>query len=97
TPGLGANIAEVPWQSQFPGKKVFQPDASGKTDFAKTALGITVVRGKVSDVIGAAPKAVTAVDGMAGATLTGNGVTKAYKDTLAPYRPFLLGLTKEKK
>ncbi|MDB6081457.1 MAG: nqrC [Chlamydiia bacterium] len=92
TPGLGANIAEAPWQSLFPGKKVFQADSSGKTDFQKSSIGITVVRGKVSEVIGSSPKAMSAVDGMAGATLTGNGVTKAYKDTLTPYRPFFIHL-----
>jgi Na+-transporting NADH:ubiquinone oxidoreductase subunit C len=97
TPGLGANIAETPWQSLFPGKKIFQPDASGATDYAKSAIGITVVRGKVAEVIGKAPKAVSAVDGMAGATLTGNGVTKAYKDTLSPYRPFFIKLQSERK
>jgi Na+-transporting NADH:ubiquinone oxidoreductase subunit C len=32
---------------------------------------------------------------MAGATLTGNGVTDAYKDVLAAYRPFLLKLHEE--
>lgn len=92
TPGLGANIAETPWQSLFPGKKIFQPDSSGKTDFEKTPIGITVVRGKVADVLGSSPKAMSAVDGMAGATLTGNGVTKAYKETLSPYRPFFIRL-----
>lgn len=97
TPGLGANIAEQSWQSQFPGKKIFQPDAAGQTDFKTAPLGITVVRGKVSEVIGKNARAMTAVDGMAGATLTGNGVTKAYKDSLTPYRPFLLRLQAEHK
>ncbi len=95
TPGLGANIAEPLWQSQFPGKKIFQPDASGNTDFERSAVGIVVVRGKVKDVLGISPKAKSAVDGMAGATLTGNGVTKAYKDTLNQYRPFFIRLQKE--
>lgn len=94
TPGLGANIAEAPWQSLFPGKKIFQEDSSGKTDFATAPIGITVVRGKVADVLGASPKSKSAVDGMAGATLTGNGVTKAYKETLTPYRPFFIRLQK---
>ncbi|MCB1136425.1 MAG: NADH:ubiquinone reductase (Na(+)-transporting) subunit C [Chlamydiia bacterium] len=92
TPGLGANIAEPSFQSHFPGKKIFQSSPTGKTDFARAPLGITVVRGLVSDVYPSGPKAESAVDGMAGATLTGNGVTKAYKDTLASYRPFLLRL-----
>ena len=36
TPGLGANIAEPYWQALFPGKKVFQENPNGKTNF-KTA------------------------------------------------------------
>lgn len=92
TPGLGANIADPPWQNLFPGKRIFQESASGQTDFKTAPLGVVVVKGKVSEVLGDAPKAKSAVDGMAGATLTGNGVTDAYKDVLAPYRPFLIKL-----
>jgi Na+-transporting NADH:ubiquinone oxidoreductase subunit C len=94
TPGLGAEIAGPAWQSLFPNKKIFQSDSSGKTDYAKAPIGITVVRGKVKDTLGDSKKAMSAVDGMAGATLTGNGVTKAYKDTLTPYRPFFIKLAK---
>lgn len=92
TPGLGANIAEAYWQNLFPGKKIFQESPDGKTDFKSAPLGITVVKGKVSEVLGNSPKAKSAVDGMTGATLTGNGVTDAYKDVLAPYRSFLIKL-----
>jgi Na+-transporting NADH:ubiquinone oxidoreductase subunit C len=92
TPGLGANIAEEPWQSQFANKLVFQESSSGQTDFKTAPLGIVVVKGKVAEVLGNVPKAKSAVDGMAGATLTGNGVTDAYKDVLGPYRPFLIKL-----
>lgn len=95
TPGLGANISESDWQSQFPGKEIFQESADGKTDFDTAPLGITVVKGKVKEVLGDSPKAVSAVDGMAGATLTGNGVTDAYRNVLAAYRPFLIGLHKQ--
>ncbi len=97
TPGLGANIAEAPWQSLFYGKKIFQADSSGKTDFKTAPIGIIVVRGKVVQILDHSPKAKSAVDGMAGATLTGNGVTKAYKDTLTPYRPFFIKLHAERK
>jgi len=97
TPGLGANISEPEWQSLFPGKKIFQPTASGETEFKTAPLGITVVKGKVVDVLGNSPKAQSAVDGMSGATLTGNGVTDAYRDVLAPYRPFLIKLHDENK
>lgn len=92
TPGLGANISEPEWQSQFPGKHIFQESANGQTDFNTAPLGITVVKGKVKEVLANSPKALSAVDGMAGATLTGNGVTNAYRDVLAAYRPFLIRL-----
>lgn len=95
TPGLGANISEADWQSLFPGKDIFQPSATGKTDFKTAPLGIVVVKGKVSDILGDSPKAKSAVDGMAGATLTGNGVTDAYRDVLAAYRPFLIKINAE--
>jgi Na+-transporting NADH:ubiquinone oxidoreductase subunit C len=92
TPGLGANISEPYWQDLFPGKQIFQESPDGKTDFKTAPIGITVVRGKVAEVLGSSPKSKSAVDGMAGATLTGNGVTEAYRDVLAPYRPFLINL-----
>lgn len=90
TPGLGANIAEESWQKQFFGKKIFQPGSEGKIDLKTAPIGITVVKGKVSEVLGNSPKAEAAVDGMPGATLTGNGVTNAYRDVLAEYRPFFI-------
>lgn len=90
TPGLGGNISDPNWQAQFPGKLIFQENPSGQTDFKTAPVGIIVVKGKVSEVLGDTPKAKSAVDGMAGATLTGNGVTDAYKAVLAPYRPFLI-------
>lgn len=97
TPGLGANITEPAWQSQFPEKMIFLPDADGSVNLEKSPIGITVVRGKVADAYPNSPKAKAAVDGMAGATLTGNGVTKAYKDTLSEYRPFLIEVGKDYK
>lgn len=95
TPGLGANIAEAYWQNLFEGKKIFQAAPDGKTDLKTAPLGITVIKGKVSEVLGDTPKAKSSVDGMTGATLTGNGVTDAYRDVLKAYRPFLIKL-KEK-
>lgn len=92
TPGLGAVIAEPGWQSNFPNKKLFVADSAGNTDFKTAPVGITVVRGLVTEVYGTNPRAYSAVDGMPGATLTGTGVTKAYKDSLSPYRPFLTKL-----
>lgn len=90
TPGLGANIAEAWWQKQFYGKDIFQKSPSGKTDFETASMGIVVVKGKVQDVYGSSPKAASAVDGMSGATLTGDGVTQAYRNSLTPYREFFI-------
>jgi Na+-transporting NADH:ubiquinone oxidoreductase subunit C len=95
TPGLGANITEAYWQDLFANKKIFQQSPDGKTDIHQAPLGITVAKGKVADVYGMSPKANSAVDGMTGATLTGYGVTDAYRDVLAGYRPFLEKLYKE--
>lgn len=95
TPGLGANISEKYWQDLFPGKKIFQASPSGEIDFKSAPLGLTVVKGKVSEVYGDSAKAKSAVDGMAGATLTGNGVTDGYRTVLAGYRPFLVRLNEE--
>lgn len=94
TPGLGANITEPWWQKQFFGKLIFQESAGGKTDFQTTDMGIIVVKGKVQDVYGSSPKAKSAVDGMSGATLTGDGVTQAYQNSLTPYRSFLIQVRK---
>lgn len=95
TPGLGADIASGFWQDLFPGKVIFQETASGKTDLKTAAIGIVVVRGKVSNVLGNSLKAKSAVDGMAGATLTGNGVTEAYSAVLSAYRPFFIKIHEE--
>lgn len=92
TPGLGANIQYPAWLVQFEGKKIFLPSASGETNFERAPLGITVVKGKVSDKYGDSTRAETAVDGVTGATLTGDGVTAAYSASLAPYRNLLIAL-----
>lgn len=97
TPGLGANIAEPWWQKQFYNKSIFQESSSGKIDFQTADMGIIVVKGKVINVFGTSPKANSAVDGISGATLTGDGVTAAYKDSLTPYRELLIKIHKEEK
>ncbi|MEZ5314971.1 MAG: NADH:ubiquinone reductase (Na(+)-transporting) subunit C [Chlamydiales bacterium] len=90
TPGLGANIGEPWWQKQFFGKEIFQASVDGNPDLQTSDMGIIVVKGKVSDVYRDSPKARSAVDGISGATLTGDGVTAAYKNSLTPYREFLI-------
>lgn len=92
TPGLGANIAEPQWQNLFPEKRIFLQNQDGNTDVKAAPIGITVVKGKVAEVYGNSPKSKSAVDGMSGATLTGNGVTDAYRDVLNAYRPLFIKL-----
>lgn len=96
TPGLGANITEPWWQKQFYGKQIFQESSGGKIDYKTADMGIIVVKGKVKDVYGNSSKAKSAVDGMSGATLTGDGVTQAYRNSLSPYRAFLEKREQEK-
>jgi len=90
TAGLGAEIASPKWQEQFPGKLIFQQSSDGKTNFDKSPLGLTVIKGNVSEVLGTSPKAKSSLDGISGASMTGKGVSEAYMDSLSPYRPFLI-------
>ncbi len=96
TPGLGANIDTSWWQKQFFGKVVFQQSPEGTTDFKTAPMGILVVKGRVLDRLGTSPRANSAVDGISGATLTGDGVTAAYQDSLTPYRALLTKINQEK-
>jgi Na+-transporting NADH:ubiquinone oxidoreductase subunit C len=96
TPGLGANITEAWWQKLFYGKVIFQETPGGSVDFKTADMGIIVVKGKVRDVYGNSPKSKSAVDGMSGATLTGDGVTQAFRNSLSPYRAFFINLQTKK-
>ena len=63
TPGLGDQIDKPPWRAQWVGKLVY-----GDSD----EPSIRVVRGPVPS---GSPDAEHLIDGLSGATLTGNGVT----------------------
>lgn len=63
TPGLGAEVDNPDWRALWKGKQLF--DETGK-------LRIAVIKGKVTPE---APEAPFQVDGLAGATLTSDGVT----------------------
>ncbi len=78
TPGLGGEC-EKPWfQDQFVGKKII--DSSGKF----TSIGI--VKGKVEDSV-AEEDRNRYVDGMSGATITGDGMEKYIRIELLNYEP----------
>lgn len=96
TAGLGAEIASNEWQEQFYNKNIFQPTQDGTVNLETAPIGIQVVKGQVSQVYGTSPRADNAVDGISGATLTGNGVTNAYRTSLTPYRPFFIKLNEGK-
>ena len=78
TPGLGAEINNPGWQAQWPRKQLY--DASG------ALVSVTVKKGRVSQDV---PKEVAHyVDGLSGATITSNGVTKYLKWNLEAFEPF---------
>lgn len=79
TPGLGDFIAKPAWRELWRGKRAF--DESGD-------LKLQVVKGRVS---ADDPLADYHVDGVSGATLTGNGVTKMMQYWLSDhgYGPYL--------
>lgn len=79
TPGLGDQIEDPQWRASWRGKKIF--DDAG-------ALRFEVVKGRVPP---GDPLAVHRVDGLSGATLTGNGVSNLVRYWLGEhgYGPFL--------
>jgi len=78
TPGLGANINQRFFMDDFQGEEIMDGDAF---------KGIAVAKGNND------PKNITKddyeVDALAGATITGNGVTAMIKKDLGMYIPFL--------
>lgn len=90
TPGLGGEISLPEWQEQFIGKVIFQKNNRGETNVAKASMGIKVVKTTVEETFGDRPIAVSAVDGIPGASITVSGVNDALRTSLTPYRPFLI-------
>ena len=76
TPGLGAEITQDFFQDQYEGKKLFD----GTGDFTS----IKVLKGSGNDITGKPHE----VDGLAGATITANGVTDMFSDELRYYTAF---------
>ncbi|MGR5077563.1 Na(+)-translocating NADH-quinone reductase subunit C [Photobacterium swingsii] len=76
TPGLGGEIENPNWRAQFEGKKLFDDN---------NQPAIRVVKG------GATPGDIHGVDGLSGATLTGNGVQHTFDFWLGDngFGPFL--------
>lgn len=78
TPGLGANIKERYFMDDFTGEKIMN---GGKY------AGITVAKGNNDPVNNI--KDDNEVDALAGATITGDGVTAMIKSTLKSYIPHI--------
>jgi Na+-transporting NADH:ubiquinone oxidoreductase subunit C len=91
TPGLGGEVVNPKWKALWKGKKVYKE--SGEGDFQTkhhTEVGepvLTLVKGTVDP---SKPGATHQVDGLAGATLTSNGVNNLIRywlggEGFAPY------------
>lgn len=83
TPGLGGEVDNPKWKALWPGKKVY-PEGSVEPE-----LGL--IKGAVNP---SAPGAEHQIDGLAGATLTSNGVTNLVKFWMGKngYATFLANL-----
>ena len=79
TPGLGGEINNPRWQNGWKGKRVY--DADGK-------VALHVIKGAVKP---GRPAAVYEIDGLSGATLTANGVSRLIRYWLGDqaFGPFL--------
>ncbi|MCF7796501.1 MAG: NADH:ubiquinone reductase (Na(+)-transporting) subunit C [Lentisphaeria bacterium] len=77
TPGLGGEISQQWFQDNFSGKKIL--DESGNL------VSITVAKGQVRDD---AKGKEHLVDGISGATLTGNGINQFLFSDLERYNPY---------
>lgn len=83
TPGLGGEV-EQPWfQDQFRGRKIF---AGGRLKRIEVAKGKAVIRSTADR---------ESVDGISGATLTGNGVTRFLNEDIGRYEKHFKGLRKK--
>lgn len=77
TPGLGARITEPGVQGRFEGKEIF--NESGKM------VGIQMQKGEGKDYSGNPHQ----VDGMSGATITGNGLNNMLNNYLGYYKVYI--------
>lgn len=84
TPGLGAEISKDWFQNNFVGKKILTPDGE--------LYGVAVAKGKAKDSMHPAEHVV---DGISGATITSNGVTKLVKHCAQIYAPYLAQFRKD--
>jgi Na+-transporting NADH:ubiquinone oxidoreductase subunit C len=79
TPGLGAEITENFFTSQFEGKELF--------DDAGNFTSIQVVKGGASTL--PADQQIHGVDGISGGTITSVGVDDMIRDVMEAYLPYI--------
>ena len=77
TPGLGGEVENPQWTGQWVGKSIRRDDG----------IGVIVKKGKVD--AGVAREKKHYVDGLAGATITSNGVTKFVERDLRSFEAYL--------
>lgn len=82
TPGLGGEVDNPRWKAQWKGKKIYDENYQ---------LAVKIPKGQVDR---SRPEAIHQVDGLAGATLTKNGVENLIRFWLGDngFRPFLNNL-----
>jgi Na+-transporting NADH:ubiquinone oxidoreductase subunit C len=79
TPGLGGEVDNPVWKAQWKGKTI--------RDERGTLVSVRVKKGKVDPAIH--DEKLHAVDGLSGATITANGVTKFVKSDLEAFKTYL--------
>jgi Na+-transporting NADH:ubiquinone oxidoreductase subunit C len=78
TPGLGGEIENRWFQKNFVGKKI--------VDQNNNFVSVSVAKGRASDQV-SGDKLLNYVDGISGATLTGQYLTKGLQEILSEYEP----------
>ncbi|MBK8978393.1 MAG: NADH:ubiquinone reductase (Na(+)-transporting) subunit C [Planctomycetes bacterium] len=86
TPGLGGEIDAAWWQSQWPQKKIL--DDRGEF------VSVSVKKGQVDPAV--ERERLHMVDGLSGATITSNGVTRLVESCLQDYMPWFARLRQGK-
>ena len=82
TPGLGARIASQEVQKRFIGKKIF--------DEIGSLQSVSMIKGERG-----APLGLHQVDGLSGASMTGQGVNNMLKEYLKYYLPYIENVRKK--
>jgi Na+-transporting NADH:ubiquinone oxidoreductase subunit C len=84
TPGLGGECENPAWCATWQGKSIL--------DESKKLVGVIVKKGKVDEAVPEEKR--HKVDGLSGATITSDGITKFVKSDLAAFEPYLASLRK---